>query len=111
MSPAGAYSGLRGNNKDVQANIQPLCEKYGVQIVFCGHYHCYSRAVVNGVEHLTLGTGGAPFHKPKSGQPNVVAYDSGILGFCRINISGSTLHYEMLSTPDNRVIDTFTIQQ
>jgi predicted phosphodiesterase len=108
--PGWSASGFfKSPNKDVQAYIEPLCEKYGVQIVFGGHNHYYARAVVHGVHHLTLGTGGAPFHQPKAGQPNIVAYQRDILGFCRISISGDVLNYEMLSSPDNRVIDSFTI--
>ena len=97
------------NNEDVQANIQPLCEKYGVQIIFAGHKHYYSRAAVHGVQHLTIGTGGAPFRIPKSGKSNVVVVKGYTLGYARVSISGNTLNYEMLSSPDNTVIDRFTM--
>ena len=110
--PGWSAGSFRGNNKAVQANIQPLCEKYGVQIVFAGHNHYYSRAAVNGVQHLTIGTGGAPFHSPKLNKAeNIVALKTDILGYCRVTISGNTLNCEMLSSPDNTVIDRFTIQR
>lgn len=102
---AGSY---HGNNTDVQANIQPLCEKYGVQIVFAGHNHYYARAAVNGVQHLTIGTGGAPAHTPKPDCPNIVSTHQG-LGYCKISISGNTLNYAMYRSPSNTVIDSFTI--
>ena len=104
---AGSY---HGNNINVQANIQPLCEKYGVQIVFCGHNHYYARAVVNGVQHLTIGTGGAPAHTPKPSYSHIVSTYEG-LGYCKIRISDNTLNYKMFSSPSNTVIDSFTITQ
>jgi predicted phosphodiesterase len=99
------------SNKDVQAHIQPLCEKYGVQVVFSGHKHYYSRAIVQGVQHLTIGTGGAPFRSPKSIKSKLAAFKTNTLGYARISIFGNTLNYEMLRSPDNTVIDTFTIQR
>jgi predicted phosphodiesterase len=105
--PGWSAGSFRGNNKEVQADIQPLCEKYGVQIVFAGHNHYYSRAVVNGVQHLAIGTGGAPAHTPKPSQPNVISTYKG-LGYCKIKISSNTLNFEMLSSPSNTVIDSFT---
>ena len=60
------------NNTTVQTIIQPLAELYGVSIVFGGHNRYYARAVVNGVQHLTVGGGGAPLYTPDPGQPFIV---------------------------------------
>jgi hypothetical protein len=95
------------NNTFVQTYIQPLCEQYGVQIVFCGHNHYYARADVNGVQHITTGGGGAPLADPLSGQPNVV-FILKTFQFCRININGSRLDYETVK-PDGTVFDSFQL--
>ena len=48
-------AGNHENNNEVQTYIQPLCEQYGVDIVFAGHNHYYARAEVNRVQHVTTG--------------------------------------------------------
>eukprot|EP00906_Rhabdomonas_costata_P015228 RCo021893 len=43
----------------VRTLLEPLITKYNVQITFGAHNHVYCRYDVNGVQHLTLGGGGA----------------------------------------------------
>jgi len=63
--PYSSYSGHQGNS-NVRLQICPLLEKYGVQLVFCGHVHAYERSWANlpgpggGIEYITTGAGGAP---------------------------------------------------
>jgi 3',5'-cyclic AMP phosphodiesterase CpdA len=101
-------NGGHDNDAEVQAHIQPLCEQYGVQIVFCGHNHYYSRAVVNGVHHITSGGGGAPLYNLASGPNIVVAIKS--FDFCKISIDGNSLTYQAVQ-PNGTVLDTFYIDQ
>ena len=103
----GWSSGGHGNNKYVQTIIQPLCEQYGVQIVFAGHNHYYAHAVVNNVHHITTGGGGAPLHEPKEGYPYVICYQ-GVNHFCKVTINGDELNFFAV-TPDGAVIDQFNI--
>jgi hypothetical protein len=104
-TPAGAVG--HTNNLDVQTYIQPLCESYGVSFVFAGHNHYYARAVVNGVQHITTGGGGAPTYDPVPGQPKVVMINKSN-HFCKIEITGSTLNFTAVKS-DGSVIDTFSI--
>ena len=95
------------NNHDVQELLQPLCEDYGVQIVFAGHNHSYGRACKNGVHHITTGGGGAPLYPPQEGYPNVItafmAYH-----FCMLEIDQDLL--SMLAVDwENATVDSFTI--
>ncbi len=103
----GWSAGGHSNSTDVQEIIQPLCEKYGVQIVFGGHNHYYSRAVVNGVMHITTGGGGAPLYEPDPSYPNIVA-TSESYHFCKINIQGNHLAFSAVST-GGAEIDSFFI--
>jgi UDP-2,3-diacylglucosamine pyrophosphatase LpxH len=100
--------GGHDNDAAVQANIQPLCVQYGVQIVFCGHNHYYARADVNGVHHITSGGGGAPLYTLGSGPNIVVAVKS--FDFCKITIDGNSLTYQAVE-PNGTVLDTFYIDQ
>ena len=105
--PGWSAGGGHPNNTAVQTYLEPLFEQYGVSVVFGGHNHYYARAVVNGVQHITTGGGGAPPHTPVPGSPNVVvaipAYH-----FCKLEIDAGTLRFRAVNT-DGAVIDSFTL--
>lgn len=103
----GWSAGGHENNTSVQNYIQPLCEQYGVSIVFAGHNHYYARAVVNGVQHVTTGGGGAPLYTPNPGYPYVVTATKSH-HFCAVEIEGDVLDFKAI-TPAGVVIDSFTI--
>jgi hypothetical protein len=105
----GWSAGRHANNSDVQDYIQPLCETYGVAIVFAGHNHNYARAMVNGVAHITTGGGGAPLYPTEDGHPNIVVHDRSN-HFCKIDIQGGQLTFEAVRW-DGTVIDTFTMME
>ncbi len=100
------------NNNNVQTKIQPLCETYGVDVVFGGHFHYYSRCTVNGVHHITTGGGGAPFH-PGGGvnPPYLVAGPLQEYEFCKVDIQGNRLQLEAVKAQDGAVIDSFSIDR
>ncbi len=105
--PGWSAGGGHDNEVAVQQYLQPLCQQYGVQIVFGGHNHYYARAVVDGVQHVTTGGGGAPLYDPEPDQPYVVASASAY-HFCRIDIDGPRLSFAALG--EDTVLDTFTIR-
>jgi predicted MPP superfamily phosphohydrolase/predicted phosphodiesterase len=107
--PGWTAGGSHQNDTLVQARIQPLCELYGVQIVFAGHNHYYARAVVNGVHHITAGGGGAPLYNPVAGLPNIVIYNK-TLHYCKITIDGNSMSVQAVK-PDGTVIDTFYVDK
>ena len=98
-------TGGHGNNINVQNYIQPLCLKYGVQFVFSGHDHYYSRASVNNVIHITTGGGGAPLYVPADGRENVVISDKSN-HFCKIDIDKNALILKAIRS-DGSIIETF----
>ena len=105
--PGWSANGGHPNNTFVQNQLEPLFEKYGVALVLAGHNHYYARAVVNGIQHLTIGTGGAPTYSPTIGQPNIVKTYQGT-GFNKFEINGSTLTSWFLNNK-GVVQDTFTL--
>jgi predicted phosphodiesterase len=104
----GWGGGTHGNTTAVQNYIQPLCETYGVDFVIAGHNHNYVRAVVNGVQHITAGGGGAPLYAVNLGMPNVVAGES-THHFCTIDIQGYDLYFEAVRT-NGTLIDSVLIE-
>ncbi len=105
--PGWSAGGSHPNDTTVQRELQPLFEQYGVAVVLGGHNHYYARAVVNGVQHLTVGTGGAPSYAPASGQPYIVKTYQG-LGFSMFEIKGNTLTSWFISS-NGAAQDTFTM--
>lgn len=105
--PGWSANGGHANNTTIQKTYQPLFEQYKVALVLGGHNHYYARAMVNGIAHLTVGTGGAPIYSPASGQPNVVKTYTGY-GYTRFAINGSTLTGWFINSSGS-TIDTFTL--
>jgi hypothetical protein len=70
----------------------PLFERYGVDAVFSGHDHCYSRAEKNGVRYFVSGGGGAPLYPrdPKPAREDVDAsiYYERTFNYLRIQVVG-----------------------
>jgi hypothetical protein len=91
----GWSAGGHSNESDVQNYIQPLCETYGVQFVINGHNHYYSRAVVNNVQHVTTGGGGAPLYNPNASYPNIVTAEAAY-HFCKIDIDDNNLTFTVI---------------
>jgi hypothetical protein len=97
------------NNEDVQNLLQPLCEQYGVQMVFAAHNHYFARACKNGVYHITTAGGGAPLYEVEEGYPNVM-HTHRVHHYCKVEIEGETLTLTAI-TPDGEVIDEFMVDQ
>jgi hypothetical protein len=106
----GWSAGGHANDQDVQDHIQPLCETYGVDMVFAGHNHYYARAAVNGVYHITTGGGGAPLYTPDPGYTPEVIVASESNHFCKVEIEGNTLTFAAVK-PDGTEIDTFSLSK
>jgi hypothetical protein len=104
----GWSGGGHENDLSVQNYIQPLCLQYGVSIVLGGHNHYYTRAVVNDIQHITTGGGGAPLYTPNPDYPYIVAA-ARAYHYCRIDINNGTLTFQAV-TPDGTLLDAFTIQ-
>lgn len=105
--PGWSAGGGHSDNTAVQRYLQPLFERYHVAVVFAGHNHYYARAVVNGVQHVTTGGGGAPLYNPDAGAPHVVTIAKSY-HFCRIEIDGGRLSFEAVQ-PNGTVIDSFRL--
>lgn len=106
-APVYSAGGSHSNNTNEQSYIQNLCVNNNVDIVFNGHNHYYSRAMINGVHHITTGGGGAPLNSPSPTYPSIVTV-SQTNHFCKIDIQGYTLDFEAV-TSGGSVIESFRI--
>jgi predicted phosphodiesterase len=100
-------AGTHANNTTSQTYLQPLFTQYGVDLVLTGHNHNYARAVVNGVQHVTNGGGGAPLYTVDPTMPYIVAADMSYQ-YSEIAINGNTLT-STARRADGSVIETFTV--
>ena len=105
--PGWSAGGGHGNNTTVQKDLEPLFRQYGVSVVFGGHNHYYARAVVDGIQHLTVGGGGAPLASPSSSYPNIATVSKNY-SYSEFTISGSTLTAKAY-TAAGTAIDSFAI--
>ena len=110
--PGWSAGGGHLNNTNIQDSIEPLCETYGVDVLFAGHNHYYARAEVpygagKKVYHVTTGGGGAPLHFPQEGRTNVVTI-SRSYHYCAVEIAGNTLTLRAIDIDANE-IDSFSI--
>jgi hypothetical protein len=106
----GYSAGHHGDSYDVREWIQPLCEKYKVDIVFCGHNHYYARSDKNGVKHITTGGGGAPLRDGSLNYSEYVEVYEKTYHFCKIDIRGDVLTFEAVR-PDGTIIDEFILSR
>jgi len=108
-APGYSAGGSHGDNIAVRNRIQPLCEQYGVDIVFSGHNHYYCHSDVNEVKHITTGGGGAPLRTPNPNYSEYVEFVAKENHFCKIDINGAQLTFYAIKKSDGSVIDSFTL--
>ena len=103
----GWAAGHYENDMDVQTHIQPLCVQYGVAMVFAGHNHYYSHALVEGIQHVTTAGGGAPLYEPDPTYPNIM---TAVMNyhFCKVEIDGNRLDLTAVALGDS-IIDRFSL--
>ncbi len=105
--PGWSAGGGHGNSTTIQQVLQPLFEQYGIVLAISGHNHYYARAVVNGVNHITTGGGGAPLYNPKPNYDSIVTVSKSY-HYCKIAIDGDTLTFKSIKD-DGTTIETFKI--
>ena len=102
---------LHGGHRDLRERWTPLYEKYGVDAVFSGHDHVYSRADRGGVRYYVTGGGGAPLY-PRSPRASAIdkratKYFERVNHFLRLHIWGDLVEVTAVRT-DGTVIETTT---
>ena len=83
-------SGAHGNDPAVQAALEPIFIRHGVDVVFNGHDHDYERSVANGIVYMVTGGGGAPPYSNLNPQPASVYFTSAHHSVL-VNVTGPTL--------------------
>jgi 3',5'-cyclic AMP phosphodiesterase CpdA len=94
----------------LRANVVPLVERNGVQVVFEGHLHAYARSRPHhGVLYVAVGTGGAELQHDadKLTIPSARVVE-GRFGALRVDVTGRTARFRY-ETVDGTVRDAFRL--
>jgi hypothetical protein len=94
----------------LRRTIVPLVEKEGVQVVFEGHLHAYTRSRPhNGVLYVTVGTGGAEL-STDAGDLTIPSARvvQGSFGALRVDVAGRTARFRY-ETVDGTTRDDFRV--
>ena len=91
----------------LQAELAPLFERTGVQLVIQGHEHYYARMEVKGVQYLVLGGGGATltkFRPDSQAPPGSVRSKASVHHFGRFDIRGDEMRVQV-TTAEGTVVE------
>jgi len=83
-------TGAHGSDLTVRSYLQPLFERYHVNVVINGHDHDYERSVANGVTYIVTGGFGAPLYSQQSTSPYSKIFSS-VHHFCVADINGTDM--------------------
>lgn len=111
-SSAHRYDDLNGNGTydrfEISAMLDPVCERYGVQLVLNGHDHNYERFRPKGaLTRIVSGGGGYPLYGMVERDPESVWFQS-VHHHLRVTVDGDWMKTEAVAT-DGTVIDSTTI--
>jgi predicted phosphodiesterase len=108
--PLYSHAKFHGSDTDLRARIEPLFEKYNVQVVFSGHEHVYERLKPQrGISYFVLGNSGQlrP-HDLKASSDTAKGFDTDQT-FALVEISNDTLSFQTISrrgeTVDSGVVE------
>lgn len=117
-------SHYRSRYPQLQEQLIPIMDRYGVDLVLNGHNHIYERVLSGGRNYITTGAGGAPFDYVSDYEQRVegsVAIEDAILEYVRVKVTADKLYVETVQTyeeqddfttmkEDVRVIDSVVIE-
>jgi hypothetical protein len=94
----------------LRANVVPLVERDGVQVVFEGHLHAYARSRPHGgVLYVAVGTGGAELeHDAGKLTIPLARVVQGRFGALRVDVAGRVARFRY-ETVDGKVRDAFRL--
>ncbi len=83
-------SGEHGSDLIIRRDLEPLLERYKVDVVFNGHDHIYERSAAHGITYIVTGGSGAPLYELSNSNP-------------ASQYAASVHHYIRITVNDNRM--------
>lgn len=119
--PAYSASTVHGSSPAVQQHWVPLFEKYGVDVVFAGHDHCYERSLPilagkpstdkNGVTYVVAGGFFAPAYQNGKDWWTAVSHHGDKNNYVEIAVDGKTLDLHAWSGDGTEKLDHVQLQR
>jgi 3',5'-cyclic AMP phosphodiesterase CpdA len=94
---------------DLQKDIVPVLEQFGVDVVFSGHDHLYERSVKDDIVYIVSGGGGAPVYGPSNREHN--PYSQTVTSthhYCIVHATSGALSMVAYDS-DGQVIDELSL--
>lgn len=96
-------SSKHGGDTTIRADLAPVFERYGVDLVFNGHDHDYERTVpIRGVTYVVTGGGGKELYR--AGGSEWTAFSRSVHHATKVRVEGGRLTLEAVE-PDGTVMD------
>ena len=102
------YSDARfhGPDPDLRQRLEPLFQKYGVDVVFSGHEHVYERIQPqHNIYYFILGNSGELRPHDLKRSPNIVKGFDTDRCFAMFEIAGNNMYFETVSRP-GEIVDS-----
>ena len=107
------YSNARfhGPDLDLRQRLEPILQKYGVDVVFAGHEHVYERLQPqHGIYYFVLGNSGElRFHDLKPSAQTIRGFDTD-RSFAIFEIAGDKMYFEAISRT-GAIVDSDVLQK
>ncbi len=95
--------------------LREVIRKHRVHAVFAGHAHCYEHFLVDGTHYLTLGGGGASFHKPNmkviKEEQHLQLSSGAFHHFLLIDVHPEGLRMRVINTDEDKVHEEWKIER
>jgi predicted MPP superfamily phosphohydrolase len=102
---------FHGPDTDVRARVEPLFEKYGVNVVLSGHDHVYERIKPqHGIYYFVLGNAGElRYHNLKASAEMAAGFDEDRC-FMAAEVAGDELYFQTISRT-GKTVDSGILQR
>ena len=109
--PPYTWTESHKDDMNVQQNLVPLFEQYGVDMVFNGHSHAYERYLHNGIYYIVTGGGGAPLRNVINDKKEPIRqYGESVYHHCVIDVDVANSSLTLSARYNNgQEFDTITL--
>ncbi len=96
------------NYAKLRARLVPELQRFGVDVVFAGHDHFYERNVVDGIQYVVTGGGGAPLYSAGDKLPTERAH-ADVNHYLIVDVKKNAVKVRALDL-DGNTLDSFTLE-
>lgn len=100
--------GYHTNDRNVQQTWVPLFRRYDVTLVITGHNHAYERSLVDGIDYVISGGGGAPVY-PCVSRPVTMLICRPVHHFLIVEVAGKRVDVTAV-TAGGESLDRFSVE-